>query len=299
LNSHILSQNRGASEGPRWLWGQAARFRRWQLVSLLILLLAQPLWAELLASPIRFEKTTDGVRESLVLRNTSSVPVTLRLNAELLNTTSSHSLPRLYVIPALGTVQGPTFEPDDSRSAWRYQTDYLFQFGDYRLAGCETPFFLPWNPGESYQCIQGFHGSFSHHGGEAYAADFDLQEGTPVLAARDGLVVSIVEHFTEAGTTQDFFDKANVVMVAHDDGSLSRYLHIQPGSAKVTLGQRVQRGEILALSGNTGMSAGPHLHFEVAKPGSNLVTTTMPFLLLYEGMAEQPQVGKTYKAPVE
>jgi len=29
------------------------------------------------------------------------------------------------------------------------------------------------------------------------------------------------------------------------------------------------------------------------------VTTTMPFLLLYEGMAEQPQVGKTYKAPVE
>jgi len=55
------------------------------------------------------------------------------------------------------------------------------------------------------------------------------------------------------------------VQVLHDDGTSAVYAHLQLDSVRVRPGQRVERGEYIASSGNTGFSTGPHLHFVVLR----------------------------------
>ena len=81
--------------------------------------------------------------------------------------------------------------------------------------------------------------------------DFSVGTGTPVKAVTDGEVVT-------AGWGGAY---GNQVVVRHDDGTYSQYAHLSQLS--VSAGQRVGAGDQLGLSGSTGNSTGPHLHFEV------------------------------------
>lgn len=112
---------------------------------------------------------------------------------------------------------------------------------------------------------QGFGGAFSHRDpANRYALDFALPERTPVLAARDGVVMEIRDDFREAGTDPARFgDGANLVRILHADGSMAVYAHLAAGEIAVRPGQAVHGGDRLGLSGNTGLSTGPHLHFAV------------------------------------
>lgn len=103
---------------------------------------------------------------------------------------------------------------------------------------------------------------FSHRDPFQYAFDFDMPVGTPVLAARDGTVVKVIDHFTQGGAQKSMLSRANVVVVLHDDGTFASYVHLSPQAA-VKEGQRVAVGDLLGKSGNTGYSTGPHLHFDV------------------------------------
>lgn len=84
-------------------------------------------------------------------------------------------------------------------------------------------------------------------------------EGTPVVAARAGKVIR-AEFSTSYG---------NVVYLLHPDGLETRYAHMQNGSLRVHVGQGVKAGDMLGLEGRTGDVTGPHLHFEVMKPGNS------------------------------
>ncbi|MGH8335412.1 MAG: M23 family metallopeptidase, partial [Gammaproteobacteria bacterium] len=71
----------------------------------------------------------------------------------------------------------------------------------------------------------------------------------------------------------------NFVRVLHDDGTMGVYLHLKQGSVSVREGQRVAVGSPLALSGNTGNSSGPHLHFVVQRnTGEGLVSIPYQFI---------------------
>jgi murein DD-endopeptidase MepM/ murein hydrolase activator NlpD len=107
---------------------------------------------------------------------------------------------------------------------------------------------------------------FSHKGDRKHAFDFAMPVGTPVLAARDGTVIRVVDHFTEGGPQRSMMGKANVVLVQHADGTWASYAHVSPG-ALVKQGDAVKAGDVLAKSGNTGYSTAPHLHFEVMRLG--------------------------------
>ncbi|MDF3237384.1 M23 family metallopeptidase [Pseudomonas veronii] len=118
---------------------------------------------------------------------------------------------------------------------------------------------LPWRGGP-FRLSQGPNGSFSHTDAKSrYAMDIAMPEGTPIIAARSGRVVKIEND--QAGRGNDA--SGNFVRVLHDDGTQGVYLHLKQGSVSVRPGQRVAVGSALGLSGNTGNSSGPHLHFVV------------------------------------
>ena len=111
---------------------------------------------------------------------------------------------------------------------------------------------------------QGNGGSRSHTDERSfYAWDYKLAEGTPIVAARDGTVIDVVDTNTLGGADPRFQDMANRVVIKHADGLRSVYAHLKPGGACVRVGERVIRGERIGYSGNTGYSSGPHLHFAV------------------------------------
>jgi hypothetical protein len=112
---------------------------------------------------------------------------------------------------------------------------------------------------------QGPNGSFSHTGDDAW--DIDLPLGTSVYAARAGTV--IFSRKTEDDTCDPNVDEpedpqcgGNWVWIRHSDGSYARYGHMQKDQVFVVQNDRVDRGDFLARSGNTGYSTGPHLHLE-------------------------------------
>ncbi len=115
-------------------------------------------------------------------------------------------------------------------------------------------------------CIdQGFEGEYSHRDAEnRYALDFAVPVGTPVLAARDGVVMQLQDRYRGNGLDRARdAGRANYVRILHDDGSMALYAHLAEAGVLVGVGQRVEAGERIGLSGNTGYSTAPHLHFAV------------------------------------
>ena len=90
-----------------------------------------------------------------------------------------------------------------------------------------------------------------HHGGTDLAAD----EGTPIFATNDGVVVM----------ADRVLNRGNCVVVDHGSGVFSCYGH--QSEMKVQVGQALAQGETLGLVGTTGLSTGPHLHWEISVGG--------------------------------
>lgn len=90
--------------------------------------------------------------------------------------------------------------------------------------------------------------------------DFGVPVGTPVLAAADGVVAY-------AGWIEGGY--GNLVEIKHADGAITRYGHNSSVSVKV--GEKVKQGQVIASSGSTGFSTGPHVHFEIRPNGVDAV----------------------------
>ncbi len=128
-------------------------------------------------------------------------------------------------------------------------------------------------------CIdQGFEGEYSHRDAEnRYALDFAVPVGTPVLAARDGVVMQLQDRYRGNGLDRARdAGRANYVRILHDDGSMALYAHLAEAGVLVGVGQRVEAGERIGLSGNTGYSTAPHLHFAV-QVNRGMQLETIPF----------------------
>jgi hypothetical protein len=149
---------------------------------------------------------------------------------------------------------------------------------------------LPFQSGSAYAVIQG-RGGWAHSGKDEFAWDFDLPEGTPVVAAASGTVVEVIEHFDTNTTDREGPDTANVVMIDHGGARFSVYRHLQQRSAVVHEGDRVRQGEVVARSGNTGVSLAPHLHFAVI----DHLNRTLP-LTFIDVKGGIPEVGERYAA---
>jgi hypothetical protein len=113
----------------------------------------------------------------------------------------------------------------------------------------------------------------------------------------DGVVVDVKEDSDRGGADKSFASEGNYVLVYHsDDGYYATYSHIKKNGAAKRLGENVKAGEVVAYSGNTGWSAGPHLHFEVLKPDKMELATTPVNFLGQNNKNIEPREGNTYYA---
>jgi murein DD-endopeptidase MepM/ murein hydrolase activator NlpD len=118
------------------------------------------------------------------------------------------------------------------------------------------------------QVTQGPNGTFTHTNDEAW--DIGMSTGTSVYAARPGTVVFKEETKTDtcdppADDQEDPKCDGNGVRIRHSDGSTASYWHLETDEVLVNKYDLVDRGQRIALSGNTGYSTGPHLHLESSR----------------------------------
>lgn len=143
----------------------------------------------------------------------------------------------------------------------------------------------PFAAGESHVVTQGNDGTFSHQ--DIFAWDFNMDIGTPVVAVAAGRVIFIVEDEPNnlAGAEADPDTPANLVFIDHGDGLQSSYAHLDFSGVKPVAGQFVAPGQCIALSGNSGFSTGPHLHYEVLDPSQTSVASGFSEVSRPDGIA--------------
>ena len=99
--------------------------------------------------------------------------------------------------------------------------------------------------------------------GQSYAWDFNHPEGGNVRAARAGKVVFLENHDGNVPAGDDVPGYGTAILIRHEDDTVAAYNHLLFQSPVVVKNQQVDEGEVIALSGDTGNSFAPHLHFGV------------------------------------
>lgn len=121
---------------------------------------------------------------------------------------------------------------------------------------------LPFENKKRVFLLQGYESKLFSHKNER-ALDFKVKKGTKICAARAGVVISMREDSDKGGLKQENLSDGNYISIKHNDGSVAHYWHLQKDGVMVNVGDTVKTGQWIGLSGNTGYSALPHLHFEV------------------------------------
>lgn len=117
-----------------------------------------------------------------------------------------------------------------------------------------------------YKCAQSFGGFFTHiFETNFYSVDLLCDEGEKVFCCMEGVVAEVFDKFVSKGCHVLNFYKCNRISVKHENDIVSEYVHILKDSSRVKVGQKVFPGEVLCLSGNSGFSPKPHLHFQLNK----------------------------------
>jgi murein DD-endopeptidase MepM/ murein hydrolase activator NlpD len=139
-----------------------------------------------------------------------------------------------------------------------------------------SPYILPWHVGHTYVARP-------HAARETtpmrYAIDVPMPIGTDILASRAGVVIFVRENYVDGDNTPGH---ENLVFVRHEDNTIGYYAHFTNMGAVVEVGESVAQGALIGLSGHTGESTEPHLHFDVrpaclgGQPCASLPSETVP-----------------------
>jgi murein DD-endopeptidase MepM/ murein hydrolase activator NlpD len=255
-----------------------------------------------------FELYRDGNRIEQVVHNRYAVPVMLHFTLDAFeNVEPTSATEDSVLLPAAAhpddagePVVLATLSHVDSSLPYRRALTFYARFGDPKVRPAPYAYALPYPHGLTFAVLQGFHGAFSHRGSNEYAVDFNCPVATAVLAAREGVVVAANASAQGSGTTPEFLDdrRANFVLVQHSDGTIGEYMHLSISGIEVKPGQRIKRGQELALSGNTGFSSTPHLHFQVMTAADDgIAKQSFPFELALGPKRNAPPVqGQRYSA---
>jgi murein DD-endopeptidase MepM/ murein hydrolase activator NlpD len=186
----------------------------------------------------------------------------------------------------------------DGRKDADYRYSYDWTVGDKNAVHDDDHLYsLPYSSGKSYRIIQGYGSRFSHTGLEEFAIDVNLKIGTPVHAARAG-VVARVEESNSKGCWEDGCGRyANYVVILHSDGTTGEYYHLMKDGSLMEVGDSVSQGQKIGYSGNTGHTTMPHLHFAVYRASEWGNTQSIPVRFQSaDGIIDRPRRGGRYQA---
>lgn len=221
---------------------------------------------EITISPLDSTKTYTKVNSYGILRHKDTLKNALVIPLSKIADTSSIKITNY--INFKGNFGDPNSNIDE---------DYLYTF--------------PFPKQKKYKIIQSFGGKFSHNRPHSkYAIDFGTKVGDTITAIRDGIVFFVKEDSKEHCRTRKCVDKANKVLILHDDGTMAHYVHLDYQGAIVSIGDRVSTGQAIGISGMTGFTTIPHLHLVMYKSGGN----SIPFFFKgYSG--KKLKQGKYYR----
>lgn len=120
---------------------------------------------------------------------------------------------------------------------------------------------LPFEKNKKHLLVQGYFSKYSHK--NRAALDFKMKRGTNICAVRGGIVIRVKEDGNKGGWNKKYRPFGNVIVIQHADGSRAGYWHLQFNGALVNAEDTVVQGQAIALSGKTGYTLFPHLHFIV------------------------------------
>jgi len=244
------------------------------------------------------DRPLDGALE-LFVENNNLAAATLTVEVFGENATPDRPVPLIFSCPGKGAFPFLRLRPVEGGRDFGYRVRYSWQFGATGVRhDPRVVYDLPVAPRSRLRVMQGPGGSFTHTGNNLHAVDFGMPEGTPVHAARAGVVEVVVDRFSEGGEDPSLRDHVNMILVRHPDGTYAEYVHLMRQGAKVRPGQKVRARQLLGLSGNTGYSQGPHLHLAVFRAVDGMVRETFPLRFrCREGTGLELVEGEVYTAP--
>ncbi len=227
---------------------------------------------------VRLRLENQGARYQAWADNLLHGPVEVMLRFKRnKNVLGTPALPASATVPARSSVLVASIAMADPLRGGDFELMLDGLPGDPAAAPVDYDYRLPFDYAR-VRVDQGPGGSFSHNDPQnRYAVDFALPEGTPIVSVREGVVMQVESDFDKAGLNREKYGgRANFIRIVHEDGSMAVYAHLQPEGVQVRTGQRVRKGQRIGLSGNTGFSTAPHLHFVIqANRGMHL--ESIPF----------------------
>lgn len=252
---------------------------------------------------VKLTREREGNVIRFFLENFESSDITATFDPGLVNMKGSTPFPHTLSCAPHEKIEAFRLSPISADSQWTYTLTNFFTVGSKLAVHDDTyAYALPYSAGESFLVSQAFGGAFSHSGAEKYAIDWNMPEGTPIRAARPGLIVGTRQDSRAGGPDRRFENDANYILIEHSDRTIANYAHLLPNGVKVQVGQKVQAGEVIGYSGNTGFSSGPHLHLSVFKARDGRTRESIPIRFdTGNGLATTLQAGQRYpreSAPV-
>jgi len=239
----------------------------------------------------------EGALTHFYVDNQELSEITMTFDLRLVNLKGGSEFPYSATFPGHQVTEAFTLSPINCAEKWEFSYTNYYKMGSSLAEHDDSCLYqLPYEAGTSHKVTQGFGGGFSHKGSNLYAVDWQMREGTPVCAARGGVVVKVKDDSNTGGSSMKFDPYNNYVLIRHDDGTLGHYCHLQKNGARVHPGQRVKAGDVIAHSGNTGFSSGAHLHFCVFKTKDGRERVSIPIRFKTEEKSATLAEGHRYKA---
>ncbi len=237
-------------------------------------------------------------RVELHAGNSRDVPITITLQVWTRHMTVDRPKTVTRTVPPNESQLFMVLSETNKKRKSRYGFDCASTIGSVDAKHDEDLIYrLPYETGKSYYVLQGYGSRLSHTGPEEYTVDFYMHEGTPVHAARSGVVAKTEESHSKGCWKGGCGKYANYIVILHDDWTTGEYYHLEKNGVLVEVGDRVVTGQKIGLSGDTGNSALPHLHFGVyrAAPWGKFQSLPVRFSSI-DGIVRKPRRGGRYQA---